>query len=61
MEARRVMAAAIDHLSDEFEDSTSISEWQRVHQAEGWNADQLQVWDVDQSQSGRMVITWNQT
>ena len=43
-------------LSDEFDTSSSIAAWQRVHEVEGWNADQLQIWNVDQTQTGRMVM-----
>ena len=43
-------------LSDEFDDPAAIVDWQRVNETEGWNADQLQVWNVDQTQPGRMVM-----
>ncbi|WP_166826580.1 hypothetical protein [Thalassoroseus pseudoceratinae] len=46
----------ISGLSDEFDDPASIADWQRVNETEGWNADQLQAWDVDQTQPGRMVM-----
>lgn len=62
LETRRLLAAdtgAVDDLiglSDDFDNSETIAVWQRVNEVEGWNADQLQVWDVDQTQSGRMVM-----
>ncbi len=60
LETRQMLSgnpvADITELSDEFDDSSSISDWQRVNETEGWNADQLQQWDVDQSQPGRMVM-----
>lgn len=43
-------------LSDEFENASTISDWQRIHLVEGWNADQLRVWDIDATQPGRMVL-----
>jgi hypothetical protein len=48
--------AEIAPLSDEFDDPNSIADWQRINEVEGWNADQLQLWNVDQTQSGRMVM-----
>ncbi len=62
LQSRQLLAAdavAMDDLaglSDEFDTSSSIAAWQRVHEVEGWNADQLQVWNTDQSQTGRMVM-----
>ncbi len=59
LESRRLLAAGSDDLapmSDEFDDAESISSWMRVHETEGWNADQLQLWDVNQTQPGRMVM-----
>lgn len=59
LESRRLLAAGSDDLAtliDEFDQSSSISDWTRIHQSEGWNADQLRVWDVDQTQPGRMVM-----
>lgn len=43
-------------LSDEFDDGTSTADWQRVNEAENWNADQLQTYDINQTQTGRMVM-----
>ena len=60
LEARQMLSgnpvADISGLSDEFDDAASMADWQRVNETEGWNADQLQVWDVDQTQPGRMVM-----
>ncbi len=42
-------------LNDEFEDSATLSDWSRVNEVEGWNADQLAIWDIDATQPGRMV------
>jgi YVTN family beta-propeller protein len=41
-------------LSDEFDDATSLLHWQRNHVAEGWNADKLEVFDIDSSAPGHM-------
>ena len=43
-------------LSDEFSDAASIANWQRVNEVENWNVEQLQIWDIDQTQSDRMVM-----
>ena len=49
-------AVPIPGLSDEFEDAASITDWLRVNETEGWNADQLQTFDVDQTQEGRLTM-----
>lgn len=51
-------AAANDlgSLSDEFNDGGTLGNWSRVHLVEQWNADQLATWDIDTTQSGRMVM-----
>jgi len=43
-------------LSDEFGDAASLSNWLRVHEVEQWNADQLEIYDIDATQPGRMVM-----
>lgn len=43
-------------LSDEFDDSATLGNWQRIYQVEGWNANQLETWDIDTTQAGRMVM-----
>jgi len=43
-------------LNDEFEDGATLSDWARIHEVEGWNADHASIWDIDATQSGRMVI-----
>jgi hypothetical protein len=32
---------------DEFEDAATSSQWQRVYQQEGWQADPLEAWELD--------------
>ncbi len=44
-------------LSDEFNDPATLTDWQRLNDVEGWNADKLEVWDIDSSQSGQMRLT----
>lgn len=52
-------APPLSSLSDEFDDAGSLSNWSRIHQSEGWNADQLQLLDVDGSAPGRLaMIPW---
>jgi hypothetical protein len=56
LETRQLLAAApIAGLSDEFDDASTVNQWERVNEVEGWNADQLNVFDVDSTQAGRMV------
>ena len=57
MEERRLLSATNDlaSLSDEF-DADSTGDWQRVNEIENWNADQLQTYDINQTQPGRMVM-----
>lgn len=50
-------------LSDEFGSAASMSNWQRVHEVEGWNNDPMEVFDINATQPGRMVmmpytVTW---
>ena len=58
MEHRQLLSATNDlaSLSDEFDNAASTAEWQRVNEVENWNADQLQTYDINQTQSGRMVM-----
>jgi hypothetical protein len=46
----------IAHLTDEFTDPATLANWQRVYSAEGWGFDQLEQWDINQSNSGRMTM-----
>jgi hypothetical protein len=56
LESRQLLAATpIAGLSDEFDDAATTAQWQRVNDVEGWNADQLNVYDIDATQAGRMV------
>lgn len=56
LETRQLLAATpIAGLSDEFDDASTTDQWQRVYEVEGWNADQLNVYDIDATQPGRMV------
>lgn len=52
-------AAAADDLtplSDEFTSAGTITNWQRVNEVEGWNADQLEHFDIDTSLTGWMTM-----
>ena len=60
-----VHANPLAPLNDEFDNPVTLTEWSRLHQTEGWHADQLENWDIDTTQSGRMVLiphtsTWYQ-
>lgn len=61
LESRRLLAAGNDlaSLSDEFDDASSITQWQRVHEVEGWNADQLQSYSIDGATPGAMTMVPN--
>ncbi len=43
-------------LSDEFNDSGTLAQWQRVEVVEGWNADQLEKVDVNTTRPGRLFM-----
>ncbi|WP_197994660.1 putative Ig domain-containing protein [Gimesia panareensis] len=58
LETRQLLAADdLTALSDDFESAATLSDWQRIYQTEGWSSDQLETWDINQSQPGRMVLT----
>ncbi len=48
--------AQLSDLSDEFEDSGTLSDWQRVNVTEGWNADQLEQFDIGATRQGWMTM-----
>lgn len=58
LENRMLLSVANDlvDLSDEFDDAATQTDWHRVNEVENWNADQLQIYDIDQTQPGRMVM-----
>lgn len=44
-------------LSDEFNNSATLSNWQLLSDVEGWNANQLQTWAIDgEGHKGRMLM-----
>ncbi len=47
--------AQLSALSDEFDDSASLSNWQRFHTLEGW-PDKMLVADVDQTVPGALYL-----
>jgi len=56
LEQRQLLTATpIAELSDEFDDGGSVAQWNRLNEVEGWNADQLNVYDINDTQAGRMV------
>ncbi len=57
LESRRLLAVdPLGLLNDEFDNSANIADWSRLNEVEGWNADQLATWDVNNTQPGRMVL-----
>jgi hypothetical protein len=58
-------ADSLVELSDEFDRADSLTNWHRVFQTEGWNADQLEIQNVNTAVPGRMLMvprtsTWYQ-
>lgn len=47
----------LTRLSDEFDDAGSLGGWSRVQAVEGWNADQMESWDVNETRAGYMTLT----
>ncbi len=43
-------------LSDEFNDASTLAQWQRVYVVEGWGANQLERQDISTSRVGRMFM-----
>ncbi|MGI8906218.1 MAG: hypothetical protein ACR2IE_06985 [Candidatus Sumerlaeaceae bacterium] len=43
-------------LSDDFGDPSTLGNWQHVYQVEQWNANQLQVYDINTSRPGWMTM-----
>jgi hypothetical protein len=43
-------------LSDEFDSTHSVTNWQRIYQVEGWGNNALQTLDINTSQPGRMTM-----
>ncbi len=43
-------------LNDEFDDSSTLADWQRVDVVEQWGAEPLETWDIDTSEPGRMTL-----
>ena len=43
-------------LSDEFNDASTLANYQRVNSVEGWNADKLEARDINVSRTGRMTM-----
>ncbi|MCA9177869.1 MAG: hypothetical protein KDB14_25555 [Planctomycetales bacterium] len=60
LETRRLLAADVADdlatLSDEFDNAATLGDWSRINVTEGWNADQLEAWDIDGTQPGRMTM-----
>ena len=46
----------IANKGDEFENSTSINNWSRIYDIEGWVANQLEDWSINANSSGEMLL-----
>jgi hypothetical protein len=47
--------AQLSSMNDEFSSAATLSNWQNINTAEGWNAEQLELLDVNATQPGKMV------
>jgi hypothetical protein len=43
-------------LTDEFDDASTLAQWQRVYLVEQWNANQLELQDINNTRPGHMVM-----
>lgn len=43
-------------LSDEFDNEATATQWQRVEQVEGWNANQLELFDINKVYPGQCAM-----
>lgn len=48
--------AQVDTLNDEFNDSQTQSDWLRINETEGWNADQLETFDINTTEADHLVM-----
>lgn len=46
----------ISTLSDEFDSAKSLPLWKQAYREEGWNADQLEGYDIGRTQAGWMMM-----
>ncbi len=57
VEAHCAFANDLGGVSDEFNVSSTLSNWSRVNVTEGWNADQLESLELNTTTPGQMVVT----
>jgi hypothetical protein len=43
-------------LSDEFDSASTVTNWQRIYQVEGWGNNALQTFDINATRPGRMMM-----
>lgn len=48
--------ADISSLSDEFDNPKTLTNWQHVYKTEEWGANQLERFDISQTQKGKMLM-----
>ncbi len=48
------LSAQIQLLNDEFDDASSLSDWLNINDTEQWNAEHLEIIDIDNSTNGRL-------
>ncbi len=49
-------AAQLQLLNDEFEDSSTLSNWQNITDVEGWNTEHLEAHDINITQTGKLTM-----
>ncbi len=48
--------AQIQLLNDEFDDASTLSNWLNIDDVEGWNADHLEDYNINTSQTGKLMM-----
>lgn len=48
--------AQVVELSDEFNSACSLSDWTNITQAEGWDAEHFEVYDINESNVGELTL-----
>ena len=50
------MNAQIQLLNDEFDDSSTFSNWKNISVTEGWNAEHLELIDINTTKPGKLIM-----
>ena len=53
------LQAQIQLLNDEFDDASTLSNWQNINDSEGWNASHLEAHDINTTEAGKLyMLPW---